>query len=119
MLSAKSKKHTDPKLKNDPDMKMYKVLGSHAEGHRDATKQQLIMSLDIDVYNASHKAVLSQFVATKATDDEADKPSKKLKLSGDEMRLKKVQADLAACAATVLEIEGKPSSYLVPARRTF
>jgi len=114
LASARPKKRTDPKSKNDPDVKMYKVLSTHAEGHRAATKKQLIMNLDIEVEKPAHQAVLSQFAETKATDDEANKPSKKLKLSVDEMRLKRVQADLAASAATVLEIDGKPSSYLAP-----
>ena len=35
MLHVKSKKHTDPKFKGDLEMKMYKVLRTHAEGQRD------------------------------------------------------------------------------------
>ena len=39
---------------------------------------------------------------------------KKSKLSVDELRLKRIQQDLAASVATVTEILAKPSRYLLP-----
>ena len=40
MASSKSKKHPDPKHKNDPDMKVYRVLGFLKEGKGEANKRK-------------------------------------------------------------------------------
>jgi hypothetical protein len=114
IAAAKSKKHTDPKHRNDTEMKLYKVLGFHKEGHREANKRKSSMNLDVEAEASAHKAILSQFSASKPVEDEPEKVPKKLKLSVDETRLKKIQQDLKASAATVVEISAKPNPYLAP-----
>ena len=114
MASSKSKKHPDPKHKNDPEMKLYKVLGFLKEGKGEATKRKNIMDLEIEAEADAHKSILNQFAASKPVEEEAEKVPKKAKLTVDEMRLKIVQQDLKASAATVIEITTKPSQYLVP-----
>ena len=114
IAAAKSKKHTDPKHKNDTDMKLYRVLGFHKEGHREANKRKSSMNLDVEVEAEAHKAILSQFSASKPVEEEPEKVPKKAKLSVDETRFKKIQQDLKASAATVDEISAKPNRYLAP-----
>ena len=114
MASSKSKKHPDPKHKNDPDMKLYKVLGFLKEGKGEANKRKQTMDLAVEAESSAHKAILNQFAVSKPVEEESEKVPKKAKLSVDEMRLKRVQQDLAASAATVSEITAKPSPYLVP-----
>jgi hypothetical protein len=72
------------------------------------------MNLAVEAEASAHKAILSQFSASKPVEDEPEKVPKKSKLSVDETRLKKIQQDLSASAATVNEITSKPSPYLVP-----
>ncbi len=114
MSSSKSKKHPDPKHKNDPEMKLYKVLGFLKEGKNEATTRKNLMDLEIEAESGAHKAILNQFAASKPVEEETEKVPKKAKLSVDEMRLKRVQQDLAASIATVSQITQKPSQYLVP-----
>ena len=72
------------------------------------------MDLVVEAEAEAHKAILSQFSASKPVEEQAEKVNKKAKLSVDEMRLKRVQQDLAASVATVTEIEAKPSPHLLP-----
>ena len=96
-------------------MKVYKILNLLTEGRCEANKRKHIMNLEVEADTSAHKAILNQFAASKPVDDElAEKVPKKAKLSVDEMRLKKVQQDLAASATTVIEIAANPSSYLQP-----
>jgi hypothetical protein len=114
IASSKSKKHPDPKHKNDPEMKLYKVLAFVKEGKGEGTKRKNTMDLSVETDSSAHKAILTQFATVKPVEEECEKVPKKSKLSVDEMRLKRVREDLAASASTVAEITAKPSRYLLP-----
>ena len=80
---------------------MYKVLGFLKEGKGEATKRKNIMDLEIEAEADAHTSILNQFAASKPVEEETEKVPKKARLSVDEMRLKRVQQDLAASIATV------------------
>jgi hypothetical protein len=109
MAFSKSKKHPDPKHKNDPEMKLYKVLGFLKEGKNDSTSRKNCMDLDIEAESGAHKAILGQFAEGKPVEEETEKVPKKARMTVDETRLKRVQKDLAASIATVILITQKPS----------
>jgi hypothetical protein len=112
MAFSKSKKHPDPKHKNDPEMKFYKVLCFLKDRKNEATTRKHIMDLDIETDKGAHKAILNQFAVSKPVEEETEKVPKKANLSVDEMRLKRVQNDLAASIATVNEITTKNKPVL-------
>ena len=113
MTQAKTKKHTEPKFRNDPEMFMYRMLRTHSEGRRDEKVKTNTMTLDAEVAQEANTNILQLFQKAKP-DEVDDKPQKRLKLSTSERRLKKVGLDLSAVDETIAEIDAQPNSYLVP-----
>ena len=120
IANAKSKKHPDPKFKNDPDMKLYKILGSNVEGHKESSKRASEMVITANVAKDGHASVINQFAqnAKVANDDGGETPKsvKKPKFSIDSLRTKKVQDDLTTCTAVVKDIDDNGNAYLTPIR---
>ena len=117
LANAKTKKHTDPRFKNDPDMKMYRILGNHVEGRSEGNKRCSSMHLTANVEKDGHASVIQQFAQhgkPLQEDAEGGKPKKAAKLSVGAMRMKKFQDDLSACTAVVKDIDDSGNAYLLP-----
>jgi hypothetical protein len=116
MNGAKTKKNIDPRFKNDKDMTMYRILKENIESSLNKRKRETDMTLTADVAKDGHAAALKMFANTPPAKDKdpdvPEKPSKVLKLTTGEMRMKKIQADLAA--ADLLLVDKTTSKFFDP-----
>jgi hypothetical protein len=108
MTGVKTKKNIDPKFKNDKDMTMYRILKDNIESSSNKRKRASEMTMTADVEKDGHAAALKMFASTPLAKDKdpvdgPEKPLKVLKLTTGEMRMKKIQADLAAADLLLLE----------------
>ena len=120
LSSAKTKKHADPKFKNDTDMKLYRVLGEVLDQQTISTKRTSTMKLSADVDKDAHASVLDQFSTSKPKADEEDEertPAKKLKASVQDQRTHKMKEDLKAAETILSGIDNASEvqrEYLTP-----
>ena len=61
LLHARAKKNTDPKLKNEPDMKMYRILSKHVESFRASTTRTSEMQMTAEVEKDAQALVVGSF----------------------------------------------------------
>ena len=100
LANAKTRKHPDIKFRNDPEMKLHRIMSSQLEGQRVATKRTSSMMISADVEPGAHASVMNSFLCKNARpfqdeeDAAAPKAGKPLKLCVKEMRFKKLHQDL-------------------------
>ena len=115
IAAARSKKHVDPKFRNDPEMKMYRILNSCLENHTESSSRTSDMRIKADVDKGAHETVIQQF-AVKAkiemNDCDAEKSAKRVKVDVETMRSNKIKADLDAGAEIVKECAAKDNVFL-------
>ena len=105
MASAKSRKHTDPKFRNDLDMRLFKVLGALVDSTRTGSKRSNAMTLSAAVDPTAHAAIIDLFAKPAAKpDDDDEKATKKIKMTINDQRVAKVKADLTAASVVVAAI---------------
>ena len=107
IAAARSKKHIDPKFKNDLDMKMRRILNKRLEAHSESSARESQMKIAANVDKGAQASVIAQFaVKPKLEINEADgekKETKKPKVDTETMRTNKIKADLDAGAEIVKE----------------
>ena len=112
IATAKSKKHPDPKFKNDPDMKLYKVLKENVEGRADKSGRLSSMTINSSVDKDAHASVIRSFATARTeaatSDDAGEKPAKKPRLSPEDHKMAKVRSDLAAATLVLSKLSDSP-----------
>jgi hypothetical protein len=107
IAAAKSKKHIDPKFKNDPDMKMYRILNKHLENHTELARRNSDMTIAAKVEKGAQSSVIAQFAVKPKVDiceaEGEKKEGKKPRVEMEQQRANKIKADLDVGAEIVKE----------------
>mgnify|MGYP003346170363 CR=1 FL=1 len=78
IAAARSKKHVDRKFRNDPEMKMYKILNSCLENHTESSSRTSDMRIKADVDKGAHETVIQQFAVKAKIEKEVAKETEGL-----------------------------------------
>jgi hypothetical protein len=111
---ARTKKHPDPKLKNDPDMKLFRILKACIEGRREDSVRKSEMRIEAAVDADAQKSVVAHFATRPRLQDDSEEKVKKARFDVETQRKNKVKADLAAAAEVLKEGGECNSPYVKP-----